>query len=60
MKKVITLAIISIVLMSCIKTKEGMIVKDINNNYYMLQGEEALGSERYRVIDIDTTKFKTF
>lgn len=50
----------AVLLVGCSSNKEGDIVKDVNGKYYRLTGEGALGSERYRLIEVDTTKFKRF
>lgn len=47
-----------VIFTSCSKNKEGVIIKDKDGNYYQLTGDNVLGSERYRLIKIDTTKFK--
>lgn len=50
----------AVLLVGCTTNKEGDIVKDANGKYYRLTNENVLGSERYRLIEVDTTKFKRF
>ena len=50
----------AVLLVGCTANKEGDIVKDANGKYYRLTNESVMGSERYRLIEIDTTKFKRF
>lgn len=50
--------LVAVIFVSCSKNKEGVIVKDKKGRYYQLTGEKVLGAERYRLIEIDTTKFK--
>jgi hypothetical protein len=47
-----------VIICSCSNQKQGEIVKDSKGNYYELNGYDALGSERYQLIKIDTTKLK--
>ena len=45
-------------LCSCSHEKHGEVVRDSKGNYYELNGDEALGVERYFLKNIDTTKYK--
>lgn len=56
--KLSVLTIFLIALLSCSNQKQGEIVKDSKGNYYELNGHNALGSERYELVKIDTTKYK--
>ncbi len=49
-----------VILCSCSKDKNGEIVKDSNGNYYVLDGDDALGSDRYLLRKLDTSAFKRF
>lgn len=50
--------LVAVIFTSCSKKKEGVIVKDKDGNYYQLTGHKVFGAERYRLIKVDTTKFK--
>ncbi len=45
-------------LCSCSHEKHGEVVRDSKGNYYELNGNNALGVERYLLKKIDTTKYK--
>lgn len=49
---------VGVIFQSCSKKKDGVIVRDKDGKYYQLTGKRALGTERYRLIEIDTTKLK--
>ena len=52
--------ILATMLTSCSwdRSKQGLIVKDNKGNYYEIDGDDVLGDERYRLVRIDTTKYK--
>ena len=58
MKKLIFAAIV--ILSACTADKEDWVVKGTNGKYYRLTNENVIGSERYRLIEIDTTQMKRF
>lgn len=63
MKKLsLIMSLFSLTLTSCFTSarKEGELVKDKNGKYYRLTNENVLGSERYRLIEIDTSIYKRF
>lgn len=56
------LLIIALLLAGCewSNDMEGEIVKDRNGKYYELTNDKVIGHERYRLIEVDTTKFTRF
>lgn len=59
MKKII-LILMAISFMGCKGELHDKIVKDKDGNYYMLNGKDALGIDRYKLTKVDTTIIRTF